>query len=207
MSTVEAPPAGPPATPGRRRHTARWVAAGVAVVLVVVAIVAATRPSAQASQASSPLTGRQAPAFSGHTLQHGQTVSLADYRGRYVFVNFFASWCPPCKEEEPDLITFANQQRVKGDAGAAMVSIVFNDSVATATKFVDKWGPEWPTIPDNGGAVANSYGVTSPPMTFLIGPTGQVVGDPLIGPATERQLDDLLAAAERGTSGTGRTGG
>ena len=200
MSAVQAPPATPPAAPGRRRHTARWVAAAVVVVLVVVAIVAATRPSFQATQEASPLAGRPAPAFSGKTLQYGKVVSLADYRGRYVFVNFFASWCPPCQAEEPHLIQFANQQRTRGATGAAMVSVVFNDSIATATKFVDEYSPQWPAVPDDGGAIANAYGVDSPPMTFLVGPDGRVVGDPLIGPATEQQLDDMLAAAPTGGS-------
>jgi cytochrome c biogenesis protein CcmG, thiol:disulfide interchange protein DsbE len=197
VSTVDAPPAAPPppAAP-RRRHTARWVAAAVLLVLVVVAVVAATRPSYQATQATSPLVGQPAPALSGATLVSGKAVSLAQYRGRYVFVNFFASWCTPCQAEEPHLITFANQQRTRGDAGAAMISVVFNDSVASATKFVEQWGPEWPAVPDRGGAIANAYGVTAPPTTFLVGPDGRVAGDPLIGPANVDQLDAMLAAAE-----------
>jgi len=177
------------------------VAAAVLLVLVVVAIVAATRPSYQATQEASPLSGRQAPQFSGDTLTSGTSVSLADYRGRYVFVNFFASWCPPCQDEEPQMIDFANQQRTKGADGAAMVSVVFNDSVAAATRFVAKWGPQWPAVPDSGGSIANAYGVNAPPMTFLVGPTGRVVGDPLVGPATEQQLDGMLAAARHPATG------
>jgi thiol-disulfide isomerase/thioredoxin len=198
VSAVQAPPAAsPPASGGRRRHTARWVAGIVLLALVVVAIVAATRPSYQATQQSSPLAGHRAPAFAGDTLVHQKPVALADYRGRYVFVNFFASWCPPCQAEEPHLEAFANQQRLKGASGAAMVSVVFNDSVAGATKFVEQWGPQWPAIPDSGGSIANAYGVDSPPMTYLIGPDGRVVGDPLAGPANERQLDQMLAAARK----------
>lgn len=194
-----APPAPtPPAPPARRRHTARWVAAVVLLALVVVAIVAATRPSYQATQAASPLVGQPAPALAGATLLNGKAVSLADYRGRYVFVNFFASWCTPCQTEEPHLVTFANQQRIRGESGAAMVSVVFNDSVAGTTKFVEQWGPQWPAVADRGGSIANTYGVDSPPTTFLVGPNGRVVGDPLIGPATVSQLDGMLAAAQHG---------
>ncbi|HVX23506.1 MAG TPA: TlpA disulfide reductase family protein [Acidimicrobiales bacterium] len=201
MSAVAAPPSPPPAAAGRRRHTARWVAAVVLLALVVVAIVAATRPSYQATQESSPLTGHSAPPFAGRTLQHGRALSLADYRGRYLFVNFFASWCPPCVSEAPDLARFAAQQRARGAAGAAMVSIVFNDSVSAATGFVRRSHQQWPAIPDRGGSVANAYGVGSPPMTFLVGPDGRVVGDPLVGPATEQQLDNMLAAATAGRHG------
>ena len=212
MST-DAVPSVPGARPGigrragaggvRRRHTARWVAAAVLVVLVVVAIVAATRPSYQATQEASPLAGKRAPQLSGNDLLTGKKVSLADYRGRYVIVNFFASWCPPCQVEEPHLVAFNFQQQKKGAAGAAVVSVVFNDSVASATTFVHTYGAQWPAIADHGGAIANTYGVDSPPMTYLVSPKGVVVGDPLAGPATVGQLDTLLADAKQKVGGSG----
>ena len=115
MSTLAAPPegAGPPPAAPSRRHTARWVAGGVAGVLVVVAVVAALQPSYQAARLPSPLLGHPAPQFSGTDLAGGR-VSLSSYRGRYVYVNFFASWCPPCQAEEPNLVTFAFQQQRAG---------------------------------------------------------------------------------------------
>ena len=194
MTTVEAP-AAPRARPRRRRHTARWVAGGVLVLLVAVAVVAATRPSYQAADVASPLVGRRAPAFSGTDLA-GQHVSLARYRGRYVYVNFFASWCPPCQQEEQDLVAFAFQQQRRGAAGAALVSVVFNDSDAAAARFVEQWGASWPAVPDRAGTVANAYGVGSPPVTFLVDPRGRVVGA-WDGPVTVHQLDGMLAGARR----------
>lgn len=197
MSAVEAP-AGPPpdpVLPARRRHTARWVAGAVLVVLVAVAVVAATRPSYQAADVASPLVGTRAPAFAGTDLA-GQHVSLAQYRGRYVYVNFFASWCPPCQQEEQDLVAFDFQQQRRGSAGAALVSVVFNDTDAAAARFVDKWGARWPAVTDAGGTVANAYGVGSPPTTFLVGPDGRVVGV-WDGPVTVHQLDHMLATARR----------
>lgn len=176
----------------RVRHPARWVAGALLVVLVVVAIVAATRPSYQATQVASPLITRPAPPISGTTVT-GQHFSLSSYRGRYVYVNFFASWCPPCQQEEPNLIDFAFHEQQTTD-GAAMVSVVFNDSVAAARRFVTRWGAEWPAVEDTAGAIANAYGVESPPMTFLVDPHGRVVGT-WAGPVTTTQLEAMLASA------------
>jgi cytochrome c biogenesis protein CcmG, thiol:disulfide interchange protein DsbE len=198
--TASAPPGaeGPTGDAPRRPrwHVARWVAGGVALLLVAVAIVAATRPSQQATQVESPLIGRQAPALGGTTLA-GRHFSLASERGHYVYVNFFASWCSPCQEEEPALQDFAFHQSRDGGHGARMVSVVFNDTVSDARRFVSDWGIRWPVVPDSGGSIANRYGVGSPPMTFLVDPSGTVVGT-WIGPATVSQLDKLLSAARRG---------
>jgi cytochrome c biogenesis protein CcmG/thiol:disulfide interchange protein DsbE len=163
----------------------------VVVVLAVVAVVAATRPSYQATQVGSPLLGRAAPEFSGRDFQ-GHTVALSAYRGRFVYVNFFASWCPPCQSEEPNLVTFDRQQQHE-PSGAALISVVFNDSDAAASAFVRQSGQRWPAVPDHDGAIANAYGVESPPMTFLVNPEGIVVGD-WAGPVTAAQLDSMLAA-------------
>lgn len=195
------------ARPARRRLT-RFVAAGVLVVLVLVAVVVATRPSEQAAQAQSPLVGHLAPPLGGTTLQ-GRRFSLAQDRGHYVYVNFFASWCPPCQQEEPALVDFAFHQARAGGAGARMVSVVFNDTLGDARRFVADWGLRWPVVPDRGGTIANRYGVGSPPMTFLVAPSGVVAGT-WVGPVTVAQLDQMLAAARRGelfSGGTGGTGG
>ncbi len=185
-------PTAPPGAPRRHRHTTRWVAAGVLVVLVAVAVVAATRPSYQASQIASPLLGRPAPPLAGTDFS-GRAVSLAALRGRYVYVNFFASWCPPCQSEEQDLVAFDFQQQ-RARNGADLVSVVFNDSVTDARRFVAQWGARWPAVPDRAGSIATAYGVSSPPMTFLVDPRGVVV-TAFTGPVTTSQLDQALALA------------
>jgi len=194
VSTALEAPTPPAGRPPAGRHTARWIAGALLVVLVAVAVVAATRPSYQATQVASPLEGRPAPALSGTTLT-GQHVSLADFRGRYVYVNFFASWCPPCQAEEPNLVAFNFTQQRSPD-GAGLVSVVFNDTDAGAARFVATMGADWPALADHGGAMANAYGVGSPPETFLIDPRGTVVGL-LDGPATTAQLTTTLARARR----------
>jgi cytochrome c biogenesis protein CcmG/thiol:disulfide interchange protein DsbE len=191
------------ADPRRRtRHVTRWVAGALLLVLVGVSIVVATRPSSQAAQVQSPLVGHRVPPLAGTALS-GRRFSLQRERGHYVYVNFFASWCPPCQAEQPALADFAFQQ---GRRGARMVSVVFNDSVSDARRYVADWGIRWPVVPDSGGSIANRFGVASPPMTFLVSPSGIVVGT-WVGPVTVAQLDQMLAAARRGELFSAGTGG
>lgn len=185
----------------RLHHPIRWIAGAMLVALVAFAVVAATRPSVQATEIQSPLVGHRAPAITGTTLS-GKQFSLSSERGHYVYVNFFASWCPPCQQEEPALIDFAFRQK---HHGARMVSVVFNDTISDARRFVTNWGVRWPVVPDNEGTVANRYGVASPPMTFLIDPAGTVAGT-WMGPVTVAQLDHMLAAARSGEQFSGGTG-
>jgi cytochrome c biogenesis protein CcmG/thiol:disulfide interchange protein DsbE len=197
MSTVAPPAATGARRPPKRRlaHPARWISGAVLAVLVAVAIVAATRPSYQATQAASPLDGKAAPAIRATTLD-GTSVDLASYRGHFVYVNFFASWCAPCQAEAPNLVAF-NFQQSRLDGGAKLLSVVFDDADSSARAFTATYGTEWPAATDPGGSIANSYGVTSPPSTFLVDPRGVVVAN-LVGPVTERQLDNLLAQARAG---------
>ena len=180
--------------PRRRRHTARWAAGGVVVVLVVVAVVAATRPSSQATAVQSPLLGRPAPALSGRDFQ-GHDVSLAADRGHYVVVNFFASWCPPCAEEAPNLVQFDFEQQ-RHRSGVDLLSVDIDDTDAAARLFVTEQGLRWPALPDHSGEIAGAFGVGSPPMTFVVDPAGTVVAA-LAGPASYAQLNEALEAARR----------
>jgi cytochrome c biogenesis protein CcmG/thiol:disulfide interchange protein DsbE len=180
-------------TDPRRGHLTRWVAGGVLVVVVVVGIVLATRTPQEATEVQSPLLGQRAPAFTGSDLTTGAPVSLASLHGHYVVINFFASWCTPCQQEAPDLSRFHYQQAHSAD-GAAMVSVVFNDSTSTARSFLRHNGDLWPAVSDPHGTIAEHYGVTSPPTTFVVNPAGRIT-TVLEGPATQKNLDTVLGAA------------
>ena len=177
----------------RRRHLTRWIAGGVLAVLVVVGIVLATRTPQGATAVQSPLLGHRAPALSGTDLTSGAPVSLSSLRGRYVVINFFASWCTPCQQEAPDLSRFHYQQtHLKG--GADMVSVVFNDATSSARSFLRDNGDLWSAVSDPHGSIAERYGVTSPPTTFVVNPAGRIAAV-LEGPATQKNLDTFLKAA------------
>ena len=178
----------------RRRHPVRWVAGAVLLVLVVVGVALATRTPQEATNVASPLLGHRAPDFTGSDLTTGSPVSLSSFRGHAVLVNFFASWCIPCQQEAPDLSRFYYEQR-HTDGGAAMVSVVFHDTTRTAKKFLRDNGDLWPAVSDPGGTIAARYGVTGPPTTFVIAPSGRVTAV-LEGPATQKNLETYLRAAD-----------
>jgi len=178
----------------RRRHTARWVAGVALVVGAALVAVLATRPPATATEVDTPLVGQTAPPINGTTLG-GATFRLSALRGRWVVVNFFASWCPPCQQEQPELVAFAYAHRSPGDA--ALVGVVFDDSASTARGFMRSTGAPWPAVVDPGGQIALDYGVRGPPETFFVSPGGTVVAH-FDGPMTNASLDYWLARAQGG---------
>ncbi len=182
---------------GTRRHTTRWIAGAILVVLSIVGVVLATRTPQEATQVDSPLVGHAAPLFTGTDLRTGVKVSLKALRGRYVFVNFFASWCVPCQDEAPDLVTFHYDQTYSTVDGARLVSVVFHDETTSARQFLISQGATWPAVNDPGGSIAQNYGVTGPPTTFLVDPSGKITVEPFVGPATESQLTHMLAQARK----------
>jgi cytochrome c biogenesis protein CcmG/thiol:disulfide interchange protein DsbE len=183
------------ARPGlRHRHTARWVAAVALVVGAALVAVLATRPPATATEVDTPLVGQAAPPINGTTLA-GAPFRLSALRGRWVIVNFFASWCPPCQQEQPELVAFAYAHRSPGDT--ALVGVVFDDSASTARGFMRSTGASWPGVVDPGGQIALDYGVRGPPETFFVSPKGTVVAH-FDGPMTNASLDYWLARAQGG---------
>jgi len=158
---------------GRNRpHTARWIAIAVGVVMLSFLAVVATRESGLNTVAPSPLTGKLAPEVTGSGLD-GATVRLASMRGSYVVLNFFASWCVPCKEEHDDLVAFS--QRYEQSNEARVVAVIYSDTPDNARQFFAKNGGSWPVITDPEGKVALDFGVRGVPESFLIDPDGVVL--------------------------------
>lgn len=161
----------------------------VAVVIGFLVVVLATREPAANRIADSPLVGRPAPALTGTTLD-GDRFDLAGERGRWVLVNFFATWCAPCRQEHDDLVAFDERHQAIGDAG--VVSVVFNDDPDDARDFFAENGGAFPVIVGDEGDIALDYGVAKVPESYLVAPDGDVVAK-LIGGVTVEGLEDLLA--------------
>lgn len=178
------------------RRPLRWAAAVLAVVAAAFVGALAVGEPATSRAAESPLVGRQAPAVSGTSID-GDQVSLADFTGRWTLVNFFATWCIPCREEHDDLVRFSNRHRLAGDA--VVLGVVFDDGAEAVEQFRREEGGDWPLLLDPGGSIAIEFGVAGVPESYLIAPDGTVVSK-IVGGIFDSDLEELLARARRRTS-------
>lgn len=185
-------PAPAPAPVGERRRVGPWVAGAVLVVLAAFIGVLAT--GGDDGGVTSTLIGRPSPAVVGETID-GDNFDLAQQRGEYVVVNFFATWCIPCIREHPELVEFERRHREAGDA--SVVSVVFDSRPEQVKEFFAENGGDWPVLLDPDGRTALEFGVTGVPESYLLGPDGTVLTK-IEGGVTAEVLDDLLAQVQVG---------
>jgi cytochrome c biogenesis protein CcmG/thiol:disulfide interchange protein DsbE len=171
----------------------RWIALGALVVVsaLAVALALTVHSDPQADSKQSRLVGKAAPEFELTTLD-GETISNDELAGRVVLVNFWNSWCIPCKQEHPELMEFYEQHR--DDPDFAMVGIVREDTEGAVREYVDAEGVTWPVAMDPGAAAALAWGTRGQPETFTITSDG-VVAAAILQPATMDDLEAMLAAA------------
>lgn len=123
--------------------------------------------------ASSPLLGKAAPGFDLPVLQNSsKKVSLADFKGKPVVINFWASWCDPCNREAPLLQGSWPGLQAQG---VELIGIDGGEMASQGIQFLQKYGVTYTSIADTvSGDTSLSYGVTSMPETFFIGRDGKV---------------------------------
>jgi len=180
------------------RHPTRWIALGIAVVVLLFGIVLATRvgddPQAEASK--SQLLDDPVPEFSVRT-SDGTALSSADLHGRVVIVNFWNSWCLPCRDELPALKVFFD--RHADDPEFLMLGIVRDDTVKAARAFVRERGIDWTIGFDQESVAALAFGTRGQPETFAVTADGVIVGYQY-GPSTVADLERLFARARQGSA-------
>jgi cytochrome c biogenesis protein CcmG/thiol:disulfide interchange protein DsbE len=115
----------------------------------------------------------QAPSLKLPVLGGPGTRSVADLRGKVVVLNFWASWCVPCKSEAP-VLEKAQQRLQQGGAGT-VVGVTYDDSTPDALQFVRDFNIKYPNVRDVGTKLASRYGTHRVPETFVIDAQGRIV--------------------------------
>ncbi|QDF04754.1 TlpA family protein disulfide reductase [Myxococcus xanthus] len=129
------------------------------------------------------MKGKPAPDFALRALDSGEKVSLADLKGRPVVINFWASWCGPCRVEHPVLEWGARQY----GSQAVFLGVVFQDTDDNARGFLQQYGASFPQLVDPRSRMALDYGVAGVPETYFIDPNGIIRGKH-VGPIDPQTL-------------------
>ncbi len=162
----------------------------VGALLLAAACAAPPRaPGGAGSGGNQPTAVEGAPAPGFHFISFdGKPVALADFAGRGVVLNFWASWCVPCRAEMPFFEKVARSPEAKG---VAFIGLALLDDEPSSRAFLNEVGVTYPTGPDPNNEIARSYQVVGLPTTIFIRPDGTVARK-WAGPISEEQLQEFL---------------
>ncbi len=162
-----------------------WIAA-ISLVILSLGIIAAR------DQSASQVETDHAPDFSLTTFD-GEQISLSDWRGNVVVVNFWASWCAPCRDEADMLERVWREYQ---SHGVQFVGVNYADNRANASAHIAEFDITYPNGTDEGKRISQAYGVRGVPETFIIDANGNLQ-DSFIGPPPEAQLRAAIESARR----------
>lgn len=139
-----------------------------------------------------PLQDGMAPDFMLTSFE-GETITLSDLRGQVVIINFWASWCPPCRQEAPYL---EETWRKYKDQGVVFIGVDYVDTEAKALAYLEEFDITYFNGPDIGTRISQAYNIQGVPETFFVGKHGELRGmhvGPLLPPDLDNKIEELLA--------------
>jgi len=177
--------------PAARSRRPLWIGLGTWVVMAGLVALFAFGGDAEPDQGESRVLAKRVPPVAGTTMDGGY-YDIDQSRGQWVVINFFATWCPGCVDEHPELVAF--EQQVKSTGTGELISVVFNDSTDRVAEFFAENGGDWPILQQPSLAV--DFQVVQLPETFLVAPDGTVTHR-FQGPVTANALWDAIRSVSQ----------
>ncbi len=130
-----------------------------------------------------PLVGGPAPQFELETIQ-GQTIKLSDFKGEFVVLNFWATWCVPCSQEMPE---FQRAHQLSGDSKINIIAVNLGEPKKRVVKFTQDYNLSFPVLLDGFGNTSEKYKVRSLPVTYFISPDG-IIREEIFGGGLTKEI-------------------